>query len=155
MSRLPAAGPWLGAPIENNTAPPTGWPSAEITRQLSTLVPCRSSGGVSVTVVFSALTVGVIAAPSGPISRMTSGVTGSLKSNRSVAGESASTAPSAGSDASSEACAHAGAADIRLASAKLASSTTNNAAPASAPRDRSVRARALPCRRPLTASAAA
>ena len=51
----PGAGCALGSPIENTSEPPTGWPSAEITRQLSTCVPRRRRGGVTMTVVFSAV----------------------------------------------------------------------------------------------------
>ena len=40
-----AGGCPLEAPIENMMAPPTGWPSAEITRQLSTCVPAARPGG--------------------------------------------------------------------------------------------------------------
>ena len=39
------AGAALGWPIENVSAPPTGWPSAEITRQLRQMRPRRQAGG--------------------------------------------------------------------------------------------------------------
>ena len=38
---------------ENMTAPPTGCPSAEITRQLSTCVPRRKAGGALIVTVVS------------------------------------------------------------------------------------------------------
>ena len=41
----------LGWPIENVSAPPTGWPSAEITRQLSRCVPSDSPEGSVTTMV--------------------------------------------------------------------------------------------------------
>ena len=114
----PGAGVALASPTENTSEPPTGWPSAEITRQLSTWVPRRSVGGVTVTVVFSAVAAGVVVVPSGAISRITSGVTGSLKISRSAAGGSATSAPSAGSARTSDACAKA---------APVCTSAVNNA----------------------------
>src|SRR3954469_10772523 len=97
----------LGAPIENSREPPTGCPSDEITRQLSTYVPrCRSAGAVTVTVTvsFSATTApGSIDAPSGPMRRITSGETGSLNVKLSTAGATGTTAPSAGDAFTSEA----------------------------------------------------
>ena len=101
--KAPATGCALASPTENTSEPPTGCPSAEITRQLSTWVPRRSAGGLTVTVVFSDAAATVATTPSGAISRITSGVTGSLKINRSDAGGSASNAPSAGSARTSEA----------------------------------------------------
>ena len=105
----PAAACVLGAPIENISEPPTGCPSAEITRQLSTCVPrCKLCGGVMVTVASWATTAdGAIGSPSGPISRITSGATGSLNVKVSAAGASGTTAPSAGVALTSEACARA------------------------------------------------
>src|SRR5262245_62456922 len=84
----PGTGVALASPTENTSEPPTGWPSAEVTRQLSTWVPRWSALGFTVTVVFSAVAGGVVAVPSGAISRITSGVTGSLKVRRSAAGGS-------------------------------------------------------------------
>ncbi len=43
----------LRAPIENMSEPPTGCPSAEITRQLSTCVPRRKAGGALIVTVVS------------------------------------------------------------------------------------------------------
>ena len=104
-----AAGCALGAPIENINEPPTGCPSAEITRQLSRCVPrCKFAGAVTVTVLFSPTTErGAIDAPSGPMRRITSGETGSLNVKLSAGGATGTTAPSAGDALTSEACAHA------------------------------------------------
>src|SRR5262245_16658168 len=92
------------------SAPPTGCPSAEITRQLSTCVPrLRFGGAATVTVAFSAATAGVaIGSPSGPMRRIRSGETGSLKVRVSAGGAAGSTAPSAGAALTSEAWARAG-----------------------------------------------
>ncbi len=58
--------------------------------------------------MFSAATsASAINSPAGPISRITSGETGSLKVSFSAAGACASTAPSAGSAFTSDACAQA------------------------------------------------
>src|SRR5215510_15865942 len=118
ISTAPVIG--LGAPTENVSAPPSGWPSAETTRQLKTCVPRRSSPGLTVTVTFSALASAVVASPFGPIKRMISGDTGSLKTRLSVAGGSATVAPSAGSVRTNDACAHA-AADCIVAISMTAS----------------------------------
>jgi hypothetical protein len=46
-----SAGGALGSPIEKVNAPPTGWLSAEITRQLNKYVPRSGpAGGVTVTI---------------------------------------------------------------------------------------------------------
>src|SRR5262249_9610965 len=105
----------LGAPIENTSDPPTGWPSAEITRQLSTWLPREMPGRMlALTVVFSLPTgpsaTGAPSAPGsrcGPRRRRTSGATGALNVSIKAAGGAAITAPSAGSARMSAACARA------------------------------------------------
>ena len=99
----------LDAPIENMIAPPTGWPSAEITRQLSTCVPAARPGGTGMTTVaFSAPTSRrAIGSPLGPMRRITSGETGSLKVSFSADGGDGIIAPSGGSAFTSDACARA------------------------------------------------
>src|SRR6516164_3182902 len=72
---LAAEGRAVGAPIEKIIELPTGCPSLEMTRQLSTYVPrpiVRAT--LIVTVSFSAVTEpSEIGAPSGPMRRITSG----------------------------------------------------------------------------------
>src|SRR5262245_45907315 len=97
----------LGAPIENTNEPPTGCPSAETTRQLSTWLPRRSCCGVTVITLFSAAAAGTTTSPLGPISRITSTETGSLKVSFRTLGASETIAPSAGSVRTSDACAKA------------------------------------------------
>src|SRR5262249_447397 len=139
------AGGALGAPIENITAPPTGWPSAEITRKLSTWVPRRSAAGAGiVTVSFSAARAGsAMPSPSGPISRSASGDTGSLKRSRSAAGAAGTTAPSAGSAFTSEAWARASPTRATSSSSSASAATTNAAGRAATSQLR----QELPCRR--------
>src|SRR5262249_37069791 len=141
------AGGALGAPIENITAPPTGWPSAEITRKLSTWVPRRSAAGAGiVTVSFSAARAGsAMPSPSGPISRSASGDTGSLKRSRSAAGAAGTTAPSAGSAFTSEAWARASPTCATSSSSSASAATTNAAGRAATSQLR----QELQCRRRL------
>src|SRR5262245_36327278 len=101
------AGPALGAPTENTTEPPTGWPSSETTRQLSTCVPCASAGSAMVRRSARPGLSSSFVVPSGATSRSTSGATGSLKVSVSWRGAAATIAPSAGSLPSNDACAHA------------------------------------------------
>jgi hypothetical protein len=104
---------------------------------------------VIVNVLFSALTAGVAASPVGPIRRMMSGDTGSLKSNLSVAGGFATVAPAGGSDPTSEACAQA-----PDGCAKPASTATRTAKPQpSTPDSRRAAPAGDPDLRPLIASA--
>ena len=104
-----ATGGVLGAPMENSTEPPTGWPSVEITRQLSTWVPDFSFCGLSMVTVWSLRRKEVSATdvPSGRTRVSTSGDTGSLKVSENCPGPCANTAPSTGSALISAACANA------------------------------------------------
>src|SRR5205823_14178142 len=112
---LAPAGRVLGAPIEKITEPPTGCPSAEITRQLSTCVPRAKLCGTFIVTVWFSASAGPsgIGAPSGPMRCITSGDTGSLKVKLTEAGARGMTAPSAGDALSNEACAQAGGARAR------------------------------------------
>src|SRR5437667_3901614 len=127
------AGRALGVPIEKIRAPATGWPSAEITRQLSTCVPrLKFCGRLTATFASSATTApSATGSPSGPMRRTTSGDTGSLNVKISAAGARASTAPSAGSAFSSEACAQACGACASAASSATISARQRTAADAS------------------------